>query len=187
ALEVGKDIFPVIVEECNVPFRLRRLQFIDFTVGYEKGLAKLLTSLRIDQSPVTKSSDSKTPADAGISLVDTGERRKIIGEIRKNRSLKWGAAGTFLGVVALLMTYVYLPFNTTKNQKTSDELHTIHAWKVGSPHVGDVPDPTPPFELHKEAKQMGFDLNVEAYPAKGFAAKFFDSVEKHKEPDILVI
>ena len=47
-LEVGKTIFPVLVEECDVPFRLRRLQFIDFTAGYEKGLARLLTALGVD-------------------------------------------------------------------------------------------------------------------------------------------
>jgi hypothetical protein len=54
ALDVGKTIFPVLVEECDVSFRLRRLQFIDFTAGYEKGLARLLTALGVDGQELPK-------------------------------------------------------------------------------------------------------------------------------------
>ena len=34
---------------------------------------------------------------------------------------------------------------------------------------------------------MGFQLSVAGFPAKRFATKFFEVVEKHEEPDILVI
>jgi CheY-like chemotaxis protein len=38
ALEEGKKILPVMYESCELPFRLRRLQYIDFTRNYEASL-----------------------------------------------------------------------------------------------------------------------------------------------------
>ena len=45
ALDEGKTVIPVLQEECRCPFRLRRIQYIDFKSDYEKGLAALLTAL----------------------------------------------------------------------------------------------------------------------------------------------
>lgn len=47
ALENGKTVIPVLVSECTIPFRLKRLQYVDFTAGYEQGLAQLLAVLRV--------------------------------------------------------------------------------------------------------------------------------------------
>src|SRR5687768_13788131 len=35
ALDEGKMIVPVLVEACSIPMRLRRLQHVDFTPGYD--------------------------------------------------------------------------------------------------------------------------------------------------------
>ena len=45
-LEAGKRIIPVLHQECDIPFRLRRLQYVDFTVSYEKALAQLVKAIR---------------------------------------------------------------------------------------------------------------------------------------------
>ncbi|HJW28879.1 MAG TPA: toll/interleukin-1 receptor domain-containing protein, partial [Saprospiraceae bacterium] len=45
AVDTGKKIIPVLLEECLAPFRLRRLQHIDFTKDYDEGLKQLLASL----------------------------------------------------------------------------------------------------------------------------------------------
>ena len=45
ALESGKRIIPVMFVECLTPFRLRRLQRVDFTREYSAGLNQLLHSL----------------------------------------------------------------------------------------------------------------------------------------------
>jgi len=37
ALEEGKAVLPVIYRECKIPFRLRRLQYIDLTLNYDEG------------------------------------------------------------------------------------------------------------------------------------------------------
>ena len=50
-LEEGKLIIPIFYKECKIPFRLRRLQYIDFTVSYDEGLKNLLAALSIEKPP----------------------------------------------------------------------------------------------------------------------------------------
>lgn len=45
ALEEGKKVIPVIVSSCEIPFRLRRVQYVDITADYDKGISKLLRAL----------------------------------------------------------------------------------------------------------------------------------------------
>jgi hypothetical protein len=47
ALESGKKIIPVLLEDCLAPFRLRRLQRIDFTLDYTTGFSQLIISLNL--------------------------------------------------------------------------------------------------------------------------------------------
>jgi hypothetical protein len=50
ALDEGKRLIPVLYLECAVPLRLRRMQRVDFTRGFEQGFANLLRAIR--QQPV---------------------------------------------------------------------------------------------------------------------------------------
>ena len=50
ALEAKKLIVPVIKAECEVPFRLRRLQDVKFTTDFHAGLGELLKALRIQRA-----------------------------------------------------------------------------------------------------------------------------------------
>jgi TPR repeat protein len=52
AIEEQKEILPVLYRDCAVPFRLRRFQSIDFRLGYESGLQKLLKVLKPEQQRV---------------------------------------------------------------------------------------------------------------------------------------
>jgi hypothetical protein len=45
ALEERKRVIPVLHKECRLPFRLRRLQYIDLRSDYGKGLAALVITL----------------------------------------------------------------------------------------------------------------------------------------------
>jgi TIR domain. len=45
ALEDGKTVVPVIHSQCKVPFRLRRLQYVDLSLDYKAGLDRLLETL----------------------------------------------------------------------------------------------------------------------------------------------
>jgi hypothetical protein len=62
---------------------------------------------------------------------------------------------------------------------------TIVIWKVGSAHAGDTPSRVVPRSLQHESMQRGFQLAVEAFPAKGFAARFLDATTRNAAPDIL--
>ena len=46
ALYEGKKFLPVLLEDCEVPFRLRRLKRIDFSKNYKEGLNQVLLSLK---------------------------------------------------------------------------------------------------------------------------------------------
>lgn len=45
ALEEGKTVVPILYRDCAIPFRLRRVQYIDFRKDYQHGLAELLKIL----------------------------------------------------------------------------------------------------------------------------------------------
>jgi hypothetical protein len=45
ALDNGKSIIPVLINDCSIPFRLRRLQYIDFTGDHQQGLSQLVAVL----------------------------------------------------------------------------------------------------------------------------------------------
>jgi hypothetical protein len=63
---------------------------------------------------------------------------------------------------------------------------TIRVWKIGSPHTGETPATTIPAGLTAEALARGFDLTIETFPAKGFAATFAQAVTGNAAPDVLV-
>ena len=52
ALEEGKTVIPILYRDCVIPFRLRRVQYIDLRHDYDHGLAELLKLLAEQQSTV---------------------------------------------------------------------------------------------------------------------------------------
>ena len=63
---------------------------------------------------------------------------------------------------------------------------TIRIWNVGSPHTGDTPHTEMPPALAREAGSRGWRLSIEAFPAQGFAGRFFAAVRDGSAPDLLV-
>lgn len=49
AIEEKKLVIPVLYRKCDIPFRLRRVQYIDVQTDYEGGLQKILTQLQVHQ------------------------------------------------------------------------------------------------------------------------------------------
>jgi photosystem II stability/assembly factor-like uncharacterized protein len=45
ALEGAKTIIPILFKDCPIPFRLRRVQYIDFRRDYERGLREIVRAL----------------------------------------------------------------------------------------------------------------------------------------------
>jgi hypothetical protein len=63
----------------------------------------------------------------------------------------------------------------------------ILIWAVGSPHRGDTPPAMIPPELQSDAEKLGLQLELKAFPAQGFADRFFRAWLVNEEPDILAI
>ncbi len=51
AFDERKKIVPVLARECTIPFRLRRLQHIDFTADYDGALDAVLRALKAPRKP----------------------------------------------------------------------------------------------------------------------------------------
>src|SRR6516165_2461432 len=49
ALEERKRVVPILYRKCDIPFRLKRLQYIDLTADYRSGFETLLRVLVKDQ------------------------------------------------------------------------------------------------------------------------------------------
>ena len=68
ALEENKTVVPVLMETCEIPFRLRRLQYADFTENHKTGITTLIKALRLDDIVASKLSDNATNEnDASIN------------------------------------------------------------------------------------------------------------------------
>jgi hypothetical protein len=61
ALEQNKKVIPLIYVDSRTPFRLNRLQHIDFTKNYDTGLALLVNELEGNTPAVSYPAEEKTP------------------------------------------------------------------------------------------------------------------------------
>jgi len=61
----------------------------------------------------------------------------------------------------------------------------IRVWAVGSPYTGVVPPDVVPRELSQRAESLGYKIEIEAFRANGFAARFRQAIQDHHEPEIL--
>lgn len=75
ALESGKIVIPILLADCTPPFRLKRLQRVDFTGNYQTGLNKLLQYLEgISDTNVNK---EVTPEKEKSKHAETGENPEL--------------------------------------------------------------------------------------------------------------
>ncbi len=77
AIDQNKQIIPVLYRNCDIPFRLKRLQHIDFTGEYDEALSKLLIALNtysipprnVIKTPHTKPRFLRVIANKRISIM----------------------------------------------------------------------------------------------------------------------
>ena len=122
ALENNKKVIPVIIEQCDIPFRIKRLQYIDFVQNYNTGFKRLSTVLKLDeQNPQAASSKADQPLSetqqkehAGIEPIHsentTSDHKHEIPPRKmppgKKPLSKWIYFGA--GAVALLIMLIFL-------------------------------------------------------------------------------
>ncbi len=114
ALEEGKTVIPVIYRDCRVPFRLRRVQYIDFTSDYQAALKKLINSLAQEDLSLAVGAPS-----SGVQTVWERGREGAEGETASkaaeeeasfkevgSRSMFGIGRGTLLSFIALGLAFV---------------------------------------------------------------------------------
>jgi hypothetical protein len=73
AVDQGKAIFPVLYRKCDVPYRIRRFQFADFTEDYGAARSSLLAALNAP-TPNNKPQPQVSP----VALYKRVTRRQIL-------------------------------------------------------------------------------------------------------------
>ncbi len=73
ALSKTKQIIPVLFRDCDVPFRIARLQHVDFRNDYNTGLQLLLQTLSL-QTPVPQAVAPEPPRSA-VEVAATASRK----------------------------------------------------------------------------------------------------------------
>jgi len=77
ALDEGKQVVPVVYQSCVIPFRLRRVHYIDFTENFDNGIKQLLNALNMPQELETSEPIKHSKEDTrDISQYMTKEQSK---------------------------------------------------------------------------------------------------------------
>jgi hypothetical protein len=50
ALDSNRRVVPIVIDDCNIPFRLRRLQYVDFSKNFDNAFERLISSLNEEKS-----------------------------------------------------------------------------------------------------------------------------------------
>ena len=77
ALDGGKSVLPVMIERCNLPLRITRMQVIDATADYGKALDQCVAELRRTKVPASQRESSAGPDAGAIPPADV----ELVGQI----------------------------------------------------------------------------------------------------------
>ena len=127
ALEEKKQIIPVLYQNCQIPFRIRRIQYSDFTREYNTGLEQLLNALDIKQSQKKpEKTDFKEHTEESVQkpLKDIENQQELenYSEPLKRKNISFKKKLVFTGLVFVLMLSAGLFWmNTDITPLTSQE------------------------------------------------------------------
>ncbi|MGH7791566.1 MAG: toll/interleukin-1 receptor domain-containing protein, partial [Thermodesulfobacteriota bacterium] len=111
AIEQDKMILPELYQDCDIPFRLKRLQYIDFCGDYDTAYTKLLSALRRHFPEDAREAPSTQPGSAGTSLDSAsvgGDRIEETTErtTRKKSGKSWWRHPASIGGIAVIIAAV---------------------------------------------------------------------------------
>lgn len=107
--------------------------------------------------------------------------RSLLESLRDRTSFKLHIAIKLLAGIAVSVALI-LPLHG----QISPGPETIRVWRVGSPHRGDVPQPTVPPDFQAIARTRGLQFDVTSFAAKDFYEAFRSARVTRDEPDLLV-
>lgn len=94
ALDEGKLVVPVLFRQCDIPFRLRRVQHINFTADYDTGFRQLLRALRVEhasQRPKPAAPDRPVVQHATVPSVAKRDKPTAHREETNEQEMNWTA------------------------------------------------------------------------------------------------
>jgi hypothetical protein len=91
ALEQGKSVIPIIKSSCDIPYRLRRRHYVDFTSDHEQALKALLAALEIKQAGSSPASAALPSRAIGTELNRRGDERLDIFDPGKAKGIEFAA------------------------------------------------------------------------------------------------
>jgi hypothetical protein len=125
---IGEDklIIPVLYQDCDIPFRLKRLQYIDFCGDYDSAYTKLLNALKrhfqesAKETLATGSDSASTPHGSAVTGGDEvektgGHARKTQRDRSRGGYTAWIGGIAVIVVAALASTYLYGVFTRNHN------------------------------------------------------------------------
>lgn len=179
ALEQGKQVIPVLHQSCEIPFRLRRVQHLDFTRDYDTGLQRLLQHLSGSRADITarSASDSGTEAKGRESSSPKTQRSVMTWII---------LAAVALGVGAFAARDFLPKFSESSEEVTEPpkaEPPTPTSGDEVPPEVNETPEAEPPSPTPEvQAPAAGPTCNPSAKP---FQVELFTvGSDCHVVPDL---
>src|SRR5215207_2642329 len=133
ALEEGKPVIPVLHGECDIPFRLRRVQYTDFRADYQVAFDSLLRYLNAAAAPASDTQQARSAGDAVPSPSDRlvghtpagSGQMGTHGRAEGRSKLIFGAAGLLLvGIGSCWIARANLLSNSSSTsdlQKSADD------------------------------------------------------------------
>ena len=151
ALENGKRVIPVIIKQCEIPFRLKRLQYIDFEPDYDEGFKRLSSVLNLhNQTTIAETPKIKEPIaeykeekvlpkkeftePAKVYTDDTNTFLQNDKPVQKKKSFKplYFVAGGVILLVAL-----FLIFNS-HSSSGNQQVKNVDSTNVNSTNVDSI-------------------------------------------------
>ncbi len=116
ALDNNKEVIPVIFGSCEAPFRLKRLQHIDFTADYNTAFNRLLAVLKQDEAEAQFADNTKVIESRFVSQAGAENLKKHTKGNKTKKSI--AIASAF--VIALLIIYL-----VTQHKQTKDTIQNV--------------------------------------------------------------
>jgi hypothetical protein len=108
ALEENKEVLPIIFSDCKIPFRLKRLQHIDFSEDYDLGLDRLIKTLT---QVVRQNNEEKAQHNGAPPAIRTG---------------KFSSANKIIGIsISVIIAVALYFFVVNKSNPVTENLKTV--------------------------------------------------------------
>jgi hypothetical protein len=165
AIDSRKRILPVLLKPCNIPFRLRRFHYVDFTMlDYDLGVEtaeKLLTGL-INETTIPRQPAVSTPEVAPETMAEASSQEQPILDKQPQVQRPEAANAATSGKPVVKVKHAY------KNQANSDHPATlIYLVDISGSMSATMQDGKTRIEVAKNAIQVAYAQMIQRSMRQG--------------------